>query len=221
MRHERDELVDDRTMLVDRHRERARSAAAPDLTREAWAAGLHRSLVAGIRAGADREGLHHLLDRLAHRPDLRVGAEVPTAGDATVAGHHDAGRLVGESHDHVRVGLVVAELDVERGRELLDPGVFEFERFAVVRDDSPLDAGRRPHHRAGAFVQVAGRLEVVAQPLPQVDRLADVEHPSARVVESVDAWTGRDLTGLGAPRDGVGPRHPGHQRAAGGTVNRP
>ena len=49
-------------------------------------------------------------------------------------------RLVAERDRHERVGLVVAELDVERRVELLDPGVLELQRLEVAADDRPLDA---------------------------------------------------------------------------------
>ena len=172
-------------VLLDRHLLRARAAAAPDLAREAGPAGRHRPRVARVRAGADREGPDHQVDGLAHRPDLRVRPEVARARDAVVAGDHDARRLVGHRHRQVRVGLVVAELDVVRRLELLDPGVLELERLEVAPDGRPLDARRREHHVAGALVQAAERLEVVAQALAEVDGLADVQDASVGVTEAV------------------------------------
>ncbi len=109
----------------------------------------HRPLVARVGAGAHRERLDHQLDGLAHGPDLRVRTEVAGTGDAVVARDHHPRRLVGHGDRHERVALVVAELDVVRRDELLDPGVLELERLEVAGDRRPLDARRRSAPCAG------------------------------------------------------------------------
>ena len=202
-RHERDEVVDDRAVLLDRDRHGARPAAAADLTGKARPAGRHGLLVRGIRARADREHLDHEVDRVVHGPDLRVRAEVAGARDAPVAGDDDARGLVGEGDRHVRVGLVVFVAHVERRRELLDPHVLELQRLDVAADHGPLHRGRRRHHAAGAFVQRVQRREVVRQPRTQVLRLADVEHPALRVAEAVHTGLRRDLARLRLVGKGV------------------
>ena len=192
--HERDEVVDDRAVLLDRDLHRARTAAAADLPGEARASRRHRLLVAGVAAGADREDLDHQVDRVVDGPHLRVRAEVLRAGDAPVARDDDPRRLVRQRDRHERVGLVVLVAHVERRIELLDPHVLELERVHVGRDDGPFDGCRGGDHPPRALVQRPQRREVVRQPRAQVLRLADVQHAPGGVAEPVDAGVRRDLT---------------------------
>src|SRR5690606_33398814 len=182
-RHERHELVDDLTMLLDRDLMRARAAATPDLAWEAGTPGLHGALVARVRTGADRECADHQVDRLAYGPHLRIRPEIARSRDAVVARDHDARRLVGERHGHVGVALVVTELDVVGRSELLDPGVFQLQSLDVAAHDRPLDLGCRQHHMPGALVQAPQRLEVVRETLPQIHGLADVQNSAGGIRE--------------------------------------
>ena len=191
--HERDEVVDDRAVLLDRDLHRARTAAAADLPGEARPAGRHRLLVAGVAAGADREDLDHEVDRVVDGPHLRIRAEVLRAGDPAVARDDDPRRLVRERDRHEGVGLVVLVAHVERRIELLDPHVLELERVHVRRDDGPFDGCRGRDHPPGALVQRPQRREVVRQAGAEVLRLADVQHAPGGVAEAVDAGVRRDL----------------------------
>ena len=94
-------------------------------------------------AGAHREDPQQQVDRLADRPGVRVGPEVAGALALGAAHHLDPGELLAHRDREVRVGLVVAVLDVEPGIELLDPGVLQLERLDLGGHDRPLDAARR------------------------------------------------------------------------------
>ena len=206
--HERDEVVDDRAVLLDRHLHRARAAAAPDLPGEARAPGGHRLLVARVAARADREDLDHQVDRVVHGPHLGVRTEVLRARDAAVARDDDPRGFVGQRDRHERVGLVVLVADVERRIELLDPHVLELQRVDVARHDRPLHGCRARHHPPRALVQRVQRREVVRQARAQVLRLADVQHAPGGIPESVHARVGRDLAGTRLVRDrGTGRGH--------------
>ena len=95
------------------------------------------------RAGAHREHPQQQVERLADRPGVRVGAEVAHALALGAAHHLQPRELLAQRDGEVRVGLVVAVLDVEARVELLDPGVLQLQRLDLGGDDGPLDAGAR------------------------------------------------------------------------------
>ena len=171
----------------------ARGAALVDVAEQAGPADLAGPLEHPGGAGAHREDPQREVEGLADRPGVRVGAEVP--GALALGAAHDLGPrvLLAQGHREVRVGLVVAVLDVEPRVELLDPRVLELERLDLGADDGPLDAGPGAHHGRGAVVQGGDVLEVGGQPLPQVLGLADVDDPPVLVAEPVDPGVGRDL----------------------------
>ena len=201
--HEGDEAVDVGAVLLDRDPAGAGAEALADLAGEARPAARHRALVVRVLAGADREELQQQVERLVHRPDLGVRAEVPGAGDAALARDHRAGRLVAEGDHEVRVGLVVLEAHVERRMELVDPGDLELQRLDVALHDGPLHGCRGGHHPARALVQRAERCEVVREPCPEVLGLAHVQHAPVGVEESVHARVGGDLPRLRAIWNGA------------------
>ena len=114
----------------------------------------------------------------------------------TFAGDPYARHGLPRRYRQIRVGLVVAELHVETGIELLDPRVFESERLQFGADDRPFEATCGEHHRLRARMQQIQRLEVVGQPVAQAFRLADVDHASFAVPPFVDSGLGGDISGL-------------------------
>ena len=92
-------------------------------------------------------------------------------------------------HDEIRIGLVVPEKDVVARAERLDQVVLEQQRLALGARDRRLD-GRyvRDHHlRAGRDTR--GLLEVRRDALPEIERLADVQHFPGRIEHAV--YTGK------------------------------
>ena len=174
----------------------ARGRALVDVAEQAGAPDLAGALEHAVGAGPHREDAQQLVDRLADRPGVAVGAEVPGALLLRAATDHHPRVLLADGHRQPGVGLVVAVLDVVARVELLDPAVLQLERLDLGVDDGPLDAGGGGDHGGGAGVEVADVLEVRRQPRAEVLRLADVDDPAPGVAELVDARLGRDLARL-------------------------
>lgn len=190
--HEVRELLGQAPVVLDGDLPRAGRGALAD---EAQQAGAPRALGAAVHpgaAGAHREHPQHQVHRLPDRADLRVGAEGAVALGAGAAGDLRPRHLLPHRQHQVRVGLVVAELDVEPRVVLLDPGVLEGEGLHLGADHGPLDPVRGGDHAPGALVQHREVLEVVREPLAQVLGLADVDDSACGVAESVDAGTRRN-----------------------------
>ncbi len=164
----------------------ARRAAAADLVQQAGPRPVreHRVL-----AGAQPEHLLQRLDRLAHRPRVRIRSEVAVAPVDGTPVVDDARELVaGELQ--VRVRLVVAKQDVVARRRRLDQVVLEQQRLGLGARHRGLDAHDALEHVRDARALLAAR-EVRGHPLLQVARLADVEHRVAGADHPVDARTVR------------------------------
>ena len=212
--HEVAEVVDDRAVVLGGDVADARCRALVDVAEQAGPPDLAGALEDAVGAAPHREDAEQDVDGLADRPGVAVGAEVAGPLALGAATDHHPRELVADGHREPRVGLVVAVLHVEPRVELLDPGVLQLQRLDLGVDHRPVDAGGGRHHRRGAGVQVADVLEVRRQPGPQVLRLADVDHPAARVTEPVDPGLGRDRPGRGTERRG---RHASTLRAGADT----
>ena len=211
------EVVDDRAVVLGADVADAGRGALVDVAEQAGPADLAGPLEDPVAARAHREHPQQLVDGLADRPGVAVGAEVLGALALGAAADHHPRELVADGHREPRVGLVVAVLHVVARVELLDPGVLQLEGLDLGLDDGPLDARPAGHHRGRALVQADGVLEVRRQPGAQVLRLADVDHPPARVAEAVDPRLRRDR-----PRRGpvVGPSGRGSGHAVNPTGGR-
>ncbi len=202
-RHEVAEVLGERLVVLGRDAPDARRRALVDVAEQARPARLVGALEDPRRARAHGEHPQQEVERLADRPRVAVGPEVPRAGPLRAAHHLGARELLAHRHREVRVRLVVAVLDVEPRVELLDPRVLERERLDLGADDRPLDRRGRRDHRLGAVVQVRDVLEVVRQARAQVLGLADVDHTAVLVAEPVDARRGGDLPRRRAVRRGI------------------
>ena len=200
--HEVAEVVDDRPVLLRRHRADAGGRALADVAEQARAADLAGPLEDTVGARAHREDPEQQVHRLPDRPGVAVGAEVAGALALRTAPDHHPRELLTDGHRQPGVGLVVAVLHVEARVELLDPGVLQLEGLDLGADHRPVDARRAGHHRGGALVQSADVLEVRREAGPEVLGLAHVDHPSARVAEPVDARLRGDRAGLGSVAQG-------------------
>ena len=160
----------------------AGGAAAADLVQQA------RTRAVGevaVFAGAQVEDLLQHLDALAHGEGTGIGTEVLSAavGAAPIVGNLREG--VGAELQE-RVGLVVAEQDVEAGLQRLDQVVFQQQRFGLGADGGGVDLHHAGHHLGNA--RAGQRLaEVRAHPLAQVPRLAHVQHGAGCVLHPIDA----------------------------------
>ena len=160
----------------------AGGTAAADLVQQA------RTRTVGevaVLAGAQVEDLLQHLDALAHGEGTGIGTEVLGApvGAAPVVGNLREG--VGAELQE-RVGLVVAEQDVEAGLQRLDQVVFQQQRLGLGADGGGVDLHHTGHHLGNA--RAGQRLaEVRAHPLAQVPRLAHVQHGAGCVLHPIDA----------------------------------
>ena len=102
--------------------------ALVDVAEQAGPPDLARPLEDAVGAGPHREDPEQLVDGLADRPGVAVGAEVAGALLLGAAADHHPRELLADRDREPGVGLVVAVLHVEARVELLDPAVLELER---------------------------------------------------------------------------------------------
>ena len=98
-----------------------------------------------------------------------------------------ARKLLGRRKLQVEIVLVVLEPDVEARPVVLDQVVLEDERLDLVGRGDELEVGRLSNelrHLRGR--RVAGG-EVLAEPVAQAQRLADIDHLAPVVSEHVNA----------------------------------
>ena len=179
-----------------------RARAALNLVQQA---GPGAVVVNRVFAGAQAKHLLHQLDRLLHRPGVRVGPEVAVLAVHRAAEVRHAREGVRDDLQ-VRVALVVPEQDVEARGQRLDEVVLQQQRFGLGAHHG----GFQPHdavdHVADArAVQVAP--QVAADTLLQIACLADVEHGALGVDPAIDTGQGRQCGDLGqqlVARRGVG-----------------
>ena len=160
----------------------AGGAAAADLVQQARTRAVGK---VAVLAGTQVEDLLQHLDALAHGEGTGIGTEVLSAavGAAPIVGNLREG--VGAELQE-RVGLVVAEQDVEAGLQRLDQVVFQQQRLGLGADGGGVDLHHAGHHLGNA--RAGQRLaKVRAHPLAQVPRLAHVQHGAGRILHPIDA----------------------------------
>ena len=166
----------------------ARAAAAPPRLR--------------TRAGAEHEHLREHLERRAHALGVGVRAEVGASGAVALAGEVHARIVLVERDRDERIGLVVAQADVEARPVLLDEALLGQQRLGLGGHDDAfdvLDAG--DHLRVAGAARHLGLGEVRGDPLAHRLGLADVDHAPASVAEQVHArLVGQAATLLGEAR---------------------
>ena len=114
-----------------------------------------------------------LTSRCARLPG-KVRPEVSRAIFDQPSGYIDAREALVREFD-VRIGLVVAQQDVEPRLVLLDQVVLERERFLLVIDENVVDVARFRDQRAGLDVRQLVVVEIAANARPEDLRLADVD----------------------------------------------
>ncbi len=180
---ELEQLVDETVVLLVGDRTDARRRALLDVRVEARATEPLVAVELALRARADRERPEEQVEGLPDRVGVGVRPEVADPLALRAPEHHRPGPFLVERDREVRVGLVVVVPDVEAGPVLLDEVELEEQGLDLVADPDPLDGVGRRHHLAGALHQAGA--EVRHHPAPEALRLADVDHPPARVLELV------------------------------------
>jgi hypothetical protein len=167
----------------------ARSQAAMDVILQARLGMVARQIhLAGRHQKMAVNEVHQAMRQVAGK----IRAVVSGAVLAQAARDVNARILFGGQLD-VRIGLVVAQQDVEARLPLLDEVVLERQRFFFVVDQNVIDVGGFGDERAGLGIGQAVVVEVAAHAEAQALGLADVDHPSAGVLVKVHAGRERQL----------------------------
>ena len=161
-----------------RHVSDAGRSAALDVVVEARRARAAPRL--GPLAGAEQEDLAEQVERAAHALGARVRAEVGALAPVALAREVHAREVLVEADRDVRVGLVVAQPDVEARPVLLDEVLLREQRLRLGVDDQRLDL-------VDERAEAAARAEVRGHALADRLGLADVDDAAARVAEQVHA----------------------------------
>ena len=162
----------------------ARRGAQLDVVVQAGAGILAGDLAVAGEIGEDAP--QHV-ERLVHGPHAGVGAEVARAVVDHLARDGDFGKGVRPVYLDVGVAFVVLEAHVVTRAVLFDQVHLEDERLEFRADHDPLDVGDVFDQLAGLKVLVAGRVEVRAHPVAQIDGLADVNDLAGAVFHDVTA----------------------------------
>src|SRR5439155_6970980 len=145
-----------------------------------------------VRAGAEREQLPDRLDRRAQGEGRRVRAEVQSAVVLHATRVVDPRKRLGHRELEVEVVLVVLQPDVETRPVVLDEAVLEHQRLDLVGGGDELEVGRPAHELRHARRLGVSSREVLPQPVPQAQRLADVDDLRLGVAKQVNARALRD-----------------------------
>ena len=149
----------------------------------------------GARAGGQAEGRAdrvHGGAGLAARPE---GAEVARAVVRRFVGEREARVLPRRKADE-GVALIVLEQNVVARLVLLDEGVFEDQRLELARNEDGVEPVDLRDHAAGLFVVARAELEILADAVFELLRLADVDDLTARVHHQIDAGGERKVVRL-------------------------
>ena len=138
-------------------------------------------------AAWDQEAAMDDVDEPVRQVAGKVRTEVGGAILAQAAGDEDLGVAVGEGELDVRVGLVVAQQDVEARLALLDEVVFERQGLVLVGDGDVFEVDGLAHERAGLGVGLRGGEEIAAHACTQILGLADVDDLALGVLVEVTA----------------------------------
>ncbi len=185
-------LLDENVIVLDRDLAGAGAGAALDLIEQA---GTRAVFVKRVRAGAQKKGALQRVQRAIDRPDAGEGTEIIALARARAAMLADLRGAVIARDQNIGERLVVAHQHVEARLQLLDQIGFEQQRVGLGRN-------RDEHHRRGCgdharnTVHMAGEARVARDPLPDVLRLADVEHLAVLGDHAIDAGAVRRVPPL-------------------------
>jgi hypothetical protein len=136
-------------------------------------------------AGTEEEDLAQQVERAAHALGVRVGPEVDAVAAVALAREVDAREFLVHRDRDERIGLVVAQADVEARAVLLDEVLLGQQRLGLGGDEHELHPVDRVDHLVGAARDRVG--EVAGHPLLQRLGLADIDDLALVVAEQVDA----------------------------------
>jgi len=105
----------------------------------------------------------------------------------TLAREVDPRKFLVERHRDERVGLVIAQADVEPRAVLLDEGLLGEQRLPFAAEDDEFNRRDLGEHRVMAERPASGGGKVRRDALAHRDRLADVDHLPRRVAKEINA----------------------------------
>ena len=174
--------LDPLAVLLGRNFMRAGRGAAVDVVVEAGLFGLGRDR---RRADAHAEGHVDDLEHVADAHAAHVRAEILVPLDK-LARYGEGGIGLGDGDLDIRVRLVVFEQDVVLRLIFFDEVVFEGEGVDLGLGDDVVEVVDVGDHRLHLF-GLGRRMEVLAHPVFEDARLADVDHVFVRVEHDIDA----------------------------------
>ena len=106
----------------------------------------------------------------------------------TEAAHEPQGRkLLLQVQAQAEIILIVPQHDIVAGLVLLDEVALQDQGLPAAGGDEKVHPGHLLQHQGGLGVVPVRRLEIRADAVPQIDRLADIDDLAGRVFEQVDA----------------------------------
>ena len=159
------------------------------------------------RAGAELEDPLEDLDGAAEALGPRERAVELDAAVERLAGEVDAGEVLAGRDLQVGEGLVVLEVAVVLGLDVLDQPGFHQQGVDLAVGGEELDVGDLVDPVADAAVVGGPLVEVRTGPAPQVLGLADVDDPPLGVLHQVEARGRGELLDLLGRRDRCGCGH--------------
>jgi hypothetical protein len=188
-----DDPVDDLAVVLLGDVGNARGQAAVDVVVEAGNPRMATRL--GPLAGPEAEHAIEDVESLPHLLRVCVRAEVDDAAAMALAREHHPREVVVDRDGDVRIGLVVAQTDVERWPMALDEVLLEVKGLRLGARDDDLDAVDAARQAVESPARVACA-EIRTHPRPKGLRLADVEDRVVRGTEQVDTGLRRECLQL-------------------------
>ena len=158
---------------------------------------------AALLAGAHSEDLLHHLEGFPGGAGRGIRPEIE-GSVRTEAAHEPQGReLLLQVQTQAKIVLIVPQHDIVAGLVLLDEIALQDEGLPAAGGDEKVHPGHLFQHQGGLGVVPVRRLEIRADAVPQIDRLADIDDLARRVFEQIDAAGARHLAqGCGQGRIG-------------------
>ena len=141
-------------------------------------------------AGRDQKVAVDQLDHAVGQAGRQIGSVVAAAVLLQAPGDIDPRKAFAQREFDVRIGLVVAQQDVEARLLLLDEVVFQRQRFFFVVDDDVLEVDGFAQQGAGLGVLGRALEKIRTHPGAQVFRLADVDDLTLCVFVQIHARRG-------------------------------
>ena len=187
-------LPDTAVVLLLRHLRPAEAIAAAHVEIQArpLRADILRELPAASRqaqSGEDR------IDGLARLRPAAKGAKVPGAvpGDAVDQGK---ARIRSCWETHEGIAFIILEQDIVMGHMPFDQGVLQHQRLKFAGDENGVEAVHLGHHLPGLGRMSRAVLKILADPVFQLFRLADIDDLSRSVHHQVDPRAKGQVIGL-------------------------